>query len=94
MATHEATTSLFLYHGCWQAQVDNVGGFIGHIGGDDFMMLLPLDHWESVCGQILRSFEVMAPGFYEDADRLRGGIQIENRQNSITFSPLLACRLR
>ncbi len=77
-----------------QAQVDNVGGFIGHIGGDDFMMLLPLDHWESVCGQILRSFEVMAPGFYEDADRLRGGIQIENRQNSITFSPLLACRLR
>nr|WP_295707681.1 bifunctional diguanylate cyclase/phosphodiesterase [uncultured Halomonas sp.] len=73
-----------------QAQVESAGGFIGHIGGDDFMMLLSLNHWESVCGQILRSFEVMAPGFYDDADRLRGGIQIENRQNSVTFFPFVS----
>ncbi|EHA16557.1 bifunctional diguanylate cyclase/phosphodiesterase [Halomonas sp. HAL1] len=73
-----------------QAQVESAGGFIGHIGGDDFMMLLPPSHWESVCGQILRSFEVMAPGFYEEADRLKGGIQIENRQNSVTFFPFVS----
>tara|TARA_R110001599_G_scaffold43600_2_gene130313 strand:- start:183 stop:1931 length:1749 start_codon:yes stop_codon:yes gene_type:complete len=73
-----------------QAQVESAGGFIGHIGGDDFMMLLSLNHWEGVCGQILRSFEVMAPGFYDDADRLRGGIQIENRQNSATFFPFVS----
>ncbi len=73
-----------------QAQVESAGGFIGHIGGDDFMMLLSLNHWEGVCGQILRSFEVMAPGFYDDADRLRGGIQIENRQNSVTFFPFVS----
>jgi len=73
-----------------QAQVESAGGFIGHIGGDDFMMLLPHSHWESVCGQILRSFEVMAPGFYEEADRLKGGIQTENRQNSVTFFPFVS----
>lgn len=73
-----------------QAQVESAGGFIGHIGGDDFMMLLSLNHWESVCGQILGSFEVMAPGFYEDADRLRGGIQTENRQNCVTFFPFVS----
>ncbi|TVU88335.1 GGDEF domain-containing protein [Vreelandella titanicae] len=73
-----------------QAQVENAGGFIGHIGGDDFMMLLPLEHWESVCQQILHSFEVMAPGFYEEADRLQGGIQIENRQNRRTFFPFVS----
>ncbi len=73
-----------------QAQVENVGGFIGHIGGDDFMMLLPLEHWESVCQQILHSFEVMAPGFYEEADRLQGGIHIENRQNRMTFFPFVS----
>ncbi|BBI47975.1 hypothetical protein HORIV_03960 [Vreelandella olivaria] len=77
-----------------QAQVENAGGFIGHIGGDDFMMLLPLEHWESVCKQILHSFEVMAPGFYEEADRLQGGIHIENRQNRLTFYPLSVSRLR
>lgn len=73
-----------------QAQVESAGGFIGHIGGDDFMMLLPLSHWENVCGQILHSFEVVAPGFYEEADRLKGGIQIENRQNSVTFFPFVS----
>ena len=73
-----------------QAQVENAGGFIGHIGGDDFMMLLPLEYWESVCQQILHSFEVMAPGFYEEADRLQGGIHIENRQNRMTFFPFVS----
>ncbi|MDQ7733822.1 bifunctional diguanylate cyclase/phosphodiesterase [Halomonas sp. SpR1] len=73
-----------------QAQVESVGGFIGHIGGDDFMMLLPLGLWESVCQQILHSFEVMAPGFYEEADRLQGGIQIESRQNRLTFFPFVS----
>ncbi|MEA2119769.1 bifunctional diguanylate cyclase/phosphodiesterase [Halovibrio sp. HP20-50] len=73
-----------------QAQVENVGGFIGHIGGDDFMMLLPLEHWESVCQQILHSFEIMAPGFYEEADRLQGGINVENRQNRRTFFPFVS----
>lgn len=73
-----------------QAQVESAGGFIGHIGGDDFMMLLPLDHWESVCGQILRSFEVMVPGFYEEDDRTQGGIHIENRQNEMAFFPFVS----
>ncbi|MGO3058177.1 MAG: bifunctional diguanylate cyclase/phosphodiesterase [Halomonas sp.] len=73
-----------------QAQVDNAGGFIGHIGGDDFMMLLPLSHWENVCQQILDSFEVMAPGFYEDSDREQGGISIENRQGSVSFFPFVS----
>lgn len=73
-----------------QAQVESAGGFIGHIGGDDFMMLLPLDHWENVCQQILCSFEVMAPGFYEEADRTKGGITIENRQNEVTFFPFVS----
>lgn len=54
------------------------------------MMLLPLEHWESVCKQILHSFEVMAPGFYEEADRLQGGIYIENRQNRLTFYPFVS----
>ena len=73
-----------------QAQVESAGGFIGHIGGDDFMMLLPLGHWENVCRQILHSFEVMAPGFYEEADRAQGGIHIENRQNIVTFYPFVS----
>ena len=73
-----------------QAQVESAGGFIGHIGGDDFMMLLPLEQWEGVCQQILHSFEVMAPGFYEDVDRQQGGIHIENRQGAVMFIPFVS----
>ncbi|MCD6439116.1 MAG: EAL and GGDEF domain-containing protein [Halomonas sp.] len=73
-----------------QAQVESAGGFIGHIGGDDFMMLLPLEQWEGVCQQILHSFEVMAPGFYEEADRQQGGIHIENRQGAVMFIPFVS----
>ena len=32
----------------------------------------------------------MAPGFYEEADRLQGGIYIENRQNRMTFFPFVS----
>ncbi|MFP3342325.1 bifunctional diguanylate cyclase/phosphodiesterase [Halomonas sp. SIMBA_159] len=73
-----------------QAQVESAGGFIGHIGGDDFMMLLPLEHWEGVCRQILHSFEVMAPGFYEENDRLQGGVAIESRQGGVMFFPFVS----
>ncbi|OBA00359.1 bifunctional diguanylate cyclase/phosphodiesterase [Halomonas sp. G11] len=73
-----------------EAQVDSVGGFIGHIGGDDFMLLLPLAHWEKACQQILHHMELMAPGFYEEDDRKRGGIHIENRQGTISFFPFVS----
>ncbi|MCZ0928241.1 MULTISPECIES: bifunctional diguanylate cyclase/phosphodiesterase [Halomonadaceae] len=73
-----------------EAQADSVGGFIGHIGGDDFMLLLPLAHWEKACQQILHHMELMAPGFYEEDDRKRGGIHIENRQGTISFFPFVS----
>ncbi|SDN32390.1 bifunctional diguanylate cyclase/phosphodiesterase [Vreelandella arcis] len=73
-----------------QAQVDSVGGFIGHIGGDDFMLLLPLAHWEKVCQQILRHLEVMAPDFYAERDRQQGGIRLMNRQGAASFFPFVS----
>lgn len=73
-----------------QSQVESVGGFTGHIGGDDFMLLLPLAHWESVIQQILQHVETMAPGFYEESDRTQGGIHVENRQGNATFFPFFS----
>ncbi|MYL24953.1 bifunctional diguanylate cyclase/phosphodiesterase [Vreelandella massiliensis] len=73
-----------------QAQVESVGGFTGHIGGDDFMLLLPLAHWEKTVRQILAHVEAIAPGFYEAADRAQGGIRIENRQGVVSFFPFFS----
>lgn len=73
-----------------QSQVESVGGFIGHIGGDDFMLLLPLPHWESVVQQVLQHVEFMAPGFYEGSDRSQGGVQVESRQGKVAFFPFFS----
>ena len=73
-----------------QSQVENIGGFIGHIGGDDFMLLLSLPHWESVVQQVWQHVESMAPGFYEASDRSQGGVQVENRQGNIAFFPFFS----
>lgn len=73
-----------------QVQVESAGGFIGHIGGDDFMLLLPLAHWESVTRQVLAHVEAIAPGFYEETDREQGGIKIENRRGAVSFFPFFS----
>jgi GGDEF domain-containing protein len=73
-----------------QAQGESAGGFIGHIGGDDFMLLLPLAHWEQAIHQILRCFEKIAPTFYAEADRQRGGIKTDNRQGEALFVPFVS----
>ncbi|CAM4070567.1 bifunctional diguanylate cyclase/phosphodiesterase [Vreelandella rituensis] len=73
-----------------QSQVENAGGFIGHIGGDDFMMLLGVEDWQHVCKQILEHFAIMAPDFYADSDRERGGIQVENRRGVVSFFPIVS----
>lgn len=73
-----------------QAQGESAGGFIGHIGGDDFMLLLPLTHWEPAMRQVLRSFEKIAPTFYAEADRERGGLNTETRQGEKRFVPFVS----
>lgn len=43
-----------------------------------------------MCQQILASFEVMAPSFYEEEDRQRGGLSIESRQGGVSFFPFVS----
>lgn len=64
--------------------------FIGHIGGDDFMMALVSENWRIICQDILGAFEHLAPSFYDLEHRRAGGIRIENRQGTETFYPLVS----
>lgn len=61
------------------------GHFVGHIGGDDFMLLLSGDDWQAHCEQVLSRFEAMAPGFYRPDDQAAGGIHGEDRQGNRQF---------
>ncbi len=70
-----------------------LGDFVGHVGGDDFVILFEDDDWEVRCQRILATFEAQAPGFYNDTDREHGGLWGEDRQGGRVFFPFLSLSL-
>ena len=72
--------------------------FIGHIGGDDFILLMQSRDWKSRCEQALRSFEQAASLLFTAEHRATGGYESESRDRKIIFHPLTslsigACRI-
>ncbi len=61
--------------------------FVGHIGGDDFILIFQSEDWEARCQHILSYLEQAMPTFYGDNDRDVGGINCEDRQGNNTFYP-------
>lgn len=62
--------------------------FIGHIGGDDFVVITVPDRCEIICQEIIRQFDNKAPTFYSADDRNRGHIAGKNRQGKKINFPL------
>lgn len=61
--------------------LDNPGNsFIGHIGGDDFIIILESYDTEDVCRRLVHSFDVGRSGFYSREDVERGFIINQNRR--------------
>lgn len=64
--------------------------FIGHIGGDDFIVLFQSDNWQQRCEAVLSNLSDVFSSFYSDSDRERGGIETEDRQGERRFHALLS----
>ncbi|MBI5890224.1 MAG: EAL domain-containing protein [Nitrosomonadales bacterium] len=62
--------------------------FIGHIGGDDFILLLQSRDWKTRCEQALRSFEQAAKLMFREEHLAAGGYSSEARDGTIRFHPL------
>ena len=60
----------------------NSEDFIGHIGGDDFVVITTLDKIDNLCNQIIEHFKQVAPGFYNEADRQKGYIIAHDRKGN------------
>ncbi|MFZ6648989.1 GGDEF domain-containing protein [Undibacterium sp. TJN25] len=67
--------------------------FIGHIGGDDFIILFQSADWEARCHGILNGFANAIQEFYSNEDRERGGYISEDRQGKKVFYPLISLSL-
>jgi diguanylate cyclase (GGDEF)-like protein len=62
--------------------------FIGHIGGDDFILLLQSPDWRTRCEQALRSFEQTASLLFREDHLSAGGYHSEARDGQVRFHPL------
>ena len=71
-------------------QNENSEDFIGHIGGDDFIVVTSYERSEELAKRIVSSFDEIAPSFYSKADRERGHIVATDRQGNIQKFPFLS----
>jgi diguanylate cyclase (GGDEF)-like protein len=62
--------------------------FIGHIGGDDFILLMQSRDWKTRCEQALRSFEQAAGLLFKEEHLASGGYLSEGRDGTMKFHPL------
>lgn len=64
--------------------------FLGHIGGDDFIILFQSNDWEKRCETLLSHMTDTFHMFYSNSDRDRASIETEDRQGEKHLHPLIS----
>lgn len=62
--------------------------FLGHVGGDDFVVLFQSRDWEMRCRRILDEFDRRARDLFDLAELERNGFMSEDRRGFAAFFPL------
>jgi diguanylate cyclase (GGDEF)-like protein len=71
-------------------EVAGPGTFVGHIGGDDFVVICAPGESEALCQAIITRFDRDAGGLYDEEDRERGYIEIIDRLQKVQRLPLVS----
>ncbi|AUG58759.1 GGDEF domain-containing response regulator [Acetivibrio saccincola] len=71
----------------------NSRDFIGHIGGDDFVIITTPDKVDAICENIIKTFDIKIKELYCKEDVDRGYIVTSNRQGQIMKFPLVSISL-
>jgi len=70
------------------SEFGNKDDFIGHIGGDDFVVIANPQKYVKICNAIIESFDKSVLYFYNQEDIDRGCIVGENRQGQVVSFPV------
>lgn len=65
--------------------IDPRADFLGHVGGDDFMLLFQSPDWEARCQKALHLFDSRIRHLMEPQHREAGGFATENRRGERVF---------
>jgi diguanylate cyclase (GGDEF)-like protein len=72
------------------AELGNPTDFVGHVGGDDFVVITTPERSEGLAQRIISDFDRMAPRLYNPLDRRRGYLTAKDRQGLTKKFPLLS----
>ena len=65
------------------------GGFVGHIGGGDFVFNVPVEYLEVTCDLIIQLFDELIPYQYSEDDRKAGYFLGKDRRGNMHRIPLM-----
>ena len=63
-------------------------GFVGHVGGDDFVFHVPIEKAEAVCQDVIKNFSALIPLFLDEEDLEAGYFTSTDRQGNVLKFPL------
>jgi len=67
--------------------------FIGHVGGDDFIMVMDPAFVEQFCKQVVEGFDDGILDFYDPQDALRGYVEVIDRRGERHAFPVVSISL-
>ncbi|HYT25777.1 MAG TPA: response regulator [Actinomycetota bacterium] len=68
-------------------------GFVGHIGGDDFVVVIPPEAAEPFAHLAMSGFDARIPSLYDPEDAKAGVIEVEDRQGQPRCFPIVSVSL-
>ncbi len=63
-------------------------GFVGHVGGDDYVAIVSADNMEAFCQDVVSRFDDGILDFYDTADALQGYIEVTDRRGERHAFPI------
>ena len=64
-------------------------GFVGHIGGDDFIFVIPVGAVTAICSEVLDVFDLLIPFQYSEQDRRAGYFFGKDRRGQLHRVPIM-----
>ena len=71
-------------------EVTTAEAFVGHVGGDDFVLIVSPDKATDVAEGIVARFDAEIPTLYDPEDRERGYVEVANRRGELQRFPMLS----
>ncbi len=67
------------------AHCDPRSDFVGHVGGDDFILVYQSENWLAQCQSLVEEFAEAARALYDEPARAAGGITAQDRHGHVRF---------